>query len=292
MNIKTVIRFFRAIAFFMLGGIVITGCELDGDLDYQTNTQYDKVKLYFWNFYDTTNYYQVDYNSYTLEDSLTGGAEGFQYLAYYLDEERLSGNLQVYKLGTEQNILLYDTLLSLNGGDTLQLYQKNIGEDLVVYNPTLPTDSNQVNIQLVFNGASQPDQVILYIRAVDYYTFLVNGSKLNKVPDSLKLVIDTITLSRNEISSPITFDLDYYAPNNHNVAALFLYQVCDPATGDTLQDYSASKSVIDIESTDGSVYPVYRACVMEFGYSSDVYPLYNAEVLSAYSGSVSLGVKW
>jgi hypothetical protein len=247
----------QVIALVVLG---VTSCEMDADPEFSS---YTELYLSVENLSDSAHY-RVMLNNYSIDTIGMGAGYG----GYYRYNSSLSPiNFKVFKLGKEEDTLQIDTLISPNGDYEIFLIQTGAGKPLQIFENLQPADSTQVNVQLFYQEDNQPDQVKVDIMAVDGYSYIMNFEELEECPDSVKTIINTLTLKRNQLSPVVTFDLNYYSEINNNMAALFFYRVSDTKTGNIIQDYDTENGAIDIE-TSSDMYPTYKTSVMIWGYTS------------------------
>ncbi len=278
MNIKTATRFFYLLTLVVSVCLSFSACETEGDLDYQSNTQFVNLYVYMKNIIDNC-YYRLEFGDYTLGDSVhcTESTYG-NTLKCWIDNTRMSSEFKVYKLDGLNEELQIDSLLILSEeGDEINLLQLASGQPLIMYVPILPVDTTICNLQFFYQNSNQPDSIKVRFMAVDYYSFLWAFEELDDTPDSVKVVFDSITLNRNGLSETVSFNLNFFREYNHGYGADFYYQVTDPLTGKVIRDFDQNDGTIEIAAND--IYPVYKTCIMEWPYASADIPFASPEVL-------------
>ncbi len=112
--------------------------------------------------------------------------------------------------------------------------------------------------------------------AVDQYSLLIKGNRLDNVPDSMKTVVKEFTLTPGKLSDGIPLNVDYYAGINRGLPARFFYRISDASNGTVIQDYKAGNSAsstaeikLSTVKRNNIPYPVYKSSLMQWEYQPE-----------------------
>jgi hypothetical protein len=250
---------------------------------------------------DNTARYAVEYAGIQLADSLPYWSPRTSRLTFtadrsYLRPSQLNSRLRVYRLEEEGRVLELEEELSVSPivvprsdtYTTIGLIQLSAGVQVLEMNSS-GADSTVTSLLFFYADDRQApgaDSIRITVLAVDQYTLLIKGNRLDNVPDTMKTVTEEFTLAPGKLSDDIQLNADYYSGINRGLPARFFYRISDASNGTVIQDYkvgSSASSTAEIKLSavkrDNIPYPVYKSSLMQWKYQSEEIPFASPEVL-------------
>lgn len=258
--------------------VLLTSCDTQGD--YLSTDTYTTISARLSYAVDSVSY-QINFGNRTLDTLPSFPILSWEAKVGYYAQNELTDTLKVWKLtsGNPAELQL-DTVVSIAPRGTFNFMQVASGVPLqLVKDAATLTDNSHCQLQFFYADPLQPQQVTIDMLAVDQYSLLLKGGKLASLPDTAKSVIATFTLSRNQLSEPVIFNIQQFARFNKGLSAKFFYRITDTATGTLLQDYNtknynaaASSKVAEIyiplTKRNAKDYPMYKSFIMKWDYKS------------------------
>ena len=292
------------IVIFCLGVIILMFSSCQTDEEYvEWNDRMTPVRPAFVYMADNTARYAVEYAGIQLADSLPYWSSRTSSLTFtadrsYLRPSQLNSLLRVYRLEKGERILELEEELSISPlvvpkADTyaaIGLIQLSAGAPVQVLTMNdNPADSTVASILFFYADGQQAlgaDSVRISIMAVDQYSLLIKGNRLDNVPDSMKTVVEEFTLAPGKLSDNIRLNVDYYTGINKGLPARFFYRISDASNGTVIQDYKAGNSAsstaeikLSTVKRNNIPYPVYKSSLMQWEYQSEEIPFASPAVL-------------
>lgn len=269
-------KFIKKLSIVLFAIMGLVACDVEGDL--LEDQYYSQINVSLIYTKNTDYCYRVNFGETLLADSLYSANSDFAYKSFasaYISADQLSDTLKVWRYIDSTTLSLeVNTFLTYNPSDGFINLVQIVDSGKIILPPTSTlsdVDTTKTSFFFLHNDDNQPEQVFVEIMAVDYYSLIMNGSNLVRVPDSLKEVVAHMALTKNEFSQEVILDNNYFAGKTENdYGCNFFFAIYDE-NDSLIQDYDNGMK-ITLEYINGSINAIYKKKLMQFPYKSASQP--------------------